>query len=208
MSYFEAKGDKERVIQYLEKLDAISPLNMERKIEIARLQLETGNDGDAKDTFESAIRLQNRRLKDDMSETSTRIGNIYLEKGNPEAERYFRRAIEVYGEQLGKSHMHLFNNLGIALRKLGKWKEATQEYLKAIEISPQDEVLHYNTALAFNDGADTVQALQFASSALRINPDIHKHDSTIAFNMALIFSKSGQKAGRPGLLQAGPLPQP
>jgi tetratricopeptide (TPR) repeat protein len=192
VSYFQDKKNNDKVIQYIERLDVMSPLNMERKIELAKLQLESGNDIDAKETFEAAIKVQNKRMKEAISATATQIGTIYLEKGNPEAEVYFRKAIEVYDGTLGKSHMHLFNDLGIALRKLGKWREAVAEYDKAIAICPDDEVLYYNAALAYDEGEDKQKASQFIHTALRINPPFYKNNYLASYNIGMILSKTNE----------------
>ena len=193
VEYFGNKQDKGKVIQYMERLDALSPLNMDRKIELAKLHLESGNDDDAKETFDSAIKLQSRRMKDSISTMATQIGNIYLEKGNSEAEVYFRKAIEVHGENLGRTHMHLFNNLGIALRKLGKWKEATEEYVKAINICPDDEIIHYNAALAYDEGEQTQFSAELIRKALQINPAFHKTNFLVSYNIGMILSKANDK---------------
>ena len=110
----------------LKNSTTLSPLNTERKMEIAKIYLDTGNESDAKKAFESVMKLTAKSVNDIISETASKIGKMYAQHNNPEAEAYLRKAIEVYGDNLEKSHMHLFNNLGILLRRKGKWKDAVR----------------------------------------------------------------------------------
>lgn len=189
VAYFRERNDRKNELIYLEKLDAVSPLNTERKMEIAKLYLELGNGDDAKDTFESVMRMTTKSVMNALSDTATKIGYIYAQNNDPEAEKYFRRAIEVHGSHLDKSHMHLFNNLGILLRKNAKWKEAVAEYKKALAIDPESEVLYYNMALAYDDGDDFSNAYACIRDALRINQALYKNDSVVSTNIGMIFSK-------------------
>ncbi len=174
VAYFHDNNDMPNELLYLEKLDALSPLNTERKLEIAKIHLELGQSDDAKGTFESVMRLTTKNVLDSLSQTAQKIGCIYAQKNDPEAERYFRRAIEVHGNHLDKSHMHLFNDLGILLRKNNKWREAVAEYKKALSIDAENETLYYNMALAYDDGDDNGNAYECIRNALRINQAIYK----------------------------------
>jgi tetratricopeptide (TPR) repeat protein len=127
VDFYRAKGDKEKELRYLEKLDTLSPLNMDRKMEIAKLHLEMGHNDDASGTFDSVMKMTTKKMNDAVSQMALKIGAIYAANGNPEAEKYYRKAIETYGAALNKSHIHLFNNLGIYLRKSGKLMEAIAE---------------------------------------------------------------------------------
>lgn len=192
VSYFHGKNDRQNELVFLEKLDAVSPLNTERKMEIARLHLELGHNDDAKDTFESIMRHTTKNVMNALSETATKIGTIYAANNDPEAEKYFRRAIDVHGNHLDKSHMHLFNNLGILLRKNKKWKEAVEEYKKAIAIDKDNYVLSYNIALAYDDGDDHNNAYSCINEALRINPALYKNDSVVSMNIGMILAKADE----------------
>jgi tetratricopeptide (TPR) repeat protein len=190
VTYFHERGDKDKVVHYLEKLDAISPLNMERKMEIARLHLQLGHSDDAHGTFETVMKMTTKKVSDTISETAIKIGAICAENNDPEAEIYFRKAIDVHGSNLDKSHIHLFNNLGIFLRKKGRWTDAIHEYQRALEIDPENDIIYYNLALAHNDGEDFDNASACMRRALRINPSLHKNDPTISYNAGMMFSKN------------------
>lgn len=190
VNYFHERGDKDKEIHYLEKMDALSPLNMERKMEIARLHLQLGHSDDAHGTFESVMKMTTRKVSEAISETAIKIGAIYAENNDPEAETYFRKAIDIHGDHLDKSHIHLFNNLGIFLRKKGKWRDAIHEYERALKIDSENDIVYYNLALAYNDGEDFDNASSCMRRALRINPALYKNDPTISYNSGMIFSKN------------------
>jgi tetratricopeptide (TPR) repeat protein len=193
VEYFHEKNDRDKELQYLEKLDAMSPLNTERKMDIAKIQLELGNGEEAKSTFESVMKMTTKKVAEAISEAATKIGTIYAQNNNPEALTYFRKAIEAFGNNLNKSHMHLFNNLGIMLRKDGKWQDAIAEYKKAVSISPDDEILYYNMALAYDDGGEHDNASNSMRNAIRINPDLFKKDHVTSYNAGKVFAGNREK---------------
>lgn len=203
VDYFRDQGDQERVLQYLERLDALSPLNMERKVEIARMHMALGRTDEAREYFDSVMKGASRSAMTQVVNTATAIGDIYAQRGDPEAEAYYRKAIEVQGGTPDKSHLHVFNRLGILLRKNGKWKEALAEYRKALAVDPQCDGLLYNMALAHQEGEEYPQALDCARKALALNPDLAAADAAVACNLGVIFLRARQAAeGRAFLEQA------
>jgi tetratricopeptide (TPR) repeat protein len=75
-----------------------------------------------------------------------------------------------------KKNVHVYNRLGIALRKQNKWKEAIEEYRKALQVEPENETVFFNLGTAYLEG-DKIEgnkkkdALQSFNKALDINPD-------------------------------------
>ena len=191
VDYFSARGDTARAVQYLERLDTISPLNLERKMDIARLHLELGNEEDAKGGFETLMKQANRKMLGALSETATKIGDIYAKAGNPEALKYYQKAIEVYGENIDATQLHLFNNLAISMRKMGKSLDALAVYDQAIAVNPQDESVYYNKALAYDDCGDKQNALRSIQKAIALNEVFFKDNYLAAYNIAMIYAKSG-----------------
>jgi len=191
VEYFTERGDSERAVQYLERLDTISPLNLERKMDIARLHLELGNEEDAKGEFETLMKQANKKMLGALSETATKIGDIYAKAGNPEAFKYYHKAIDVFGENIDSSQLHLFNNLAISMRKMGKSLEAIEVYDQALAIDPKDESIYYNKALAYDDCGDKQSALQNIQKATALNEVFFKDNYMAAYNIAMIYAKSG-----------------
>lgn len=79
------------------------------------------------------------------------------------------------------------------MRRSGKWREAADEYLKAITVSPNDENLHYNLAMAYLEGKELEQARASTLKAMALNPDLPKKSSRIAANLAAVFMSTNDK---------------
>jgi len=188
--FFEEKGDLENQLHFLEKLDRLSPLNVERKVDMGGIHMELGNEERAEELFDHAIKQAHREAMSYIEEISSKIGDIYTKSDPEKAVRYYRRALDARGGLLDEADIRTFNQLGIALRKQGKWKEAIEEYQKAQRIQPQDENIFYNIAMALAEGKQFEAASGNLDSALELNPDFHKQDAVIAYNFGLIYSKS------------------
>ena len=81
--------------------------------------------------------------------------------------------------------------MGILLRRAGKWREAAEEYLKALKVAPDDENLHYNLSMAYLEGKDFESARASTLKALALNPDLPRKSSLIACNLATVFVRTG-----------------
>ncbi|MFW5730780.1 MAG: tetratricopeptide repeat protein [Desulfonatronovibrionaceae bacterium] len=68
------------------------------------------------------------------------------------------------------SSIHIYNRLGMALRKLGKFQDAEKAYLQAVKINPKDEYLHFNLGRLYIDMKLWQKAAHAAEMAMKINP--------------------------------------
>ena len=73
-----------------------------------------------------------------------------------------------------EENKHIFNEFGITLRKTKMYDEALANYMKALEISPQDENLYFNIARLYYDKEDGSKAQEWLDKALNINPDFRE----------------------------------
>ncbi len=98
------------------------------------------------------------------------IGLCYIERGEQDkAREVFERVVHLDAAFLDE-HKHLFNEFGINLRKAGMHDEAKDYYLRALELSPEDENLHYNLARAAFDKGEVKMAAQHLGACLKLNP--------------------------------------
>lgn len=192
--FFEAEGDYEQQLKYLEKLDSLSPLNVERKVSMGGIHVSIGNEERAEELFDNAMAQAKKEAMSYIEEISTKIGNIYARKDPAKAAKYYRRALETKGGVLSSSDIKTFNLLGIALRKQGKWREAIEEYQKALQIVPDDENLYYNMAMAYAEGSDFRQAQRQLTKAIEINGQFAATDPVLSFNVGLILAKAGARS--------------
>ncbi len=181
-------GKQDMQLEYLKRLDTLSPLNAQRKVEIGELQVALGNTDAAKELFDTAI---NRAYKDAMAQVAAMTEKIAisLQEADPvQAEKYLRRCLEIKGDDLTVDDLSTFNQLGISLRKQGRWQDAITEYKKALKIAPNAEVLFYNISMAYAEGKDYDTAIRSMLKALSLNSALPRSSSAIAYNMGRIFS--------------------
>ena len=186
-------GDVPQQVRYLEKLDSISPLNVNRKVSLGEAHLANGDVEKAEAFFEKAVVQMNREAADGLSALSSRIAGIYGERDPEKAEKFLRNSLEAKGKRLGREDLALFNQLGISLRRQGRWQDAITEYKRAIKIAPDDPTLYYNIGMAFAEGADFIQAKANLVKALDLDPEMVKSSASIACNFGAVFLQSGDR---------------
>ncbi|BBD08063.1 DUF2989 domain-containing protein [Desulfovibrio ferrophilus] len=191
-NFHRQQGHKENELSFLERLDELSPLNVSRKVDMGELYLELGREEEADNTFEQAMEHVTRAAMTQVAMISVQIADAYLKKNPSKSEEFYKKAMNVKGFDL-KANIDIFNRLGTALRKQGKWEEAVREYGKALELSPNDENLYYNTAMAYADGGHAQKAFHSLEKTLELNDNFLKKNHIITFNCALIASNSGRK---------------
>ncbi len=187
-------GNKDGMLDYLVKLDDMSPLNFNRKVKIADLSFDLGKVVEAESYYDNAIDSATTEARTVVGEMSLDIAERLAEL-NPElAAKYFRKCLDLVRESMEISCMNTFNRLGISLRKAGLWQEAVEAYIAAEKLSPGDENIQYNIGLAYSDGKDYVSAQKRLMMALRINPKMYVGNADVAYNMGLVFMESGDNA--------------
>lgn len=175
-------------LEYLRKLDEISPLNAQRKVEMGELEIALGNPKAATFLFDTAV---NRAYKDAMAQVAAMTEKIAisLQDIDPvQAERYLRKCLELKGRDLTADDLSTFNQLGISLRKQGRWEDAITEYKKALKIAPNEAVLYYNIGMAHAEGKNYEAAIGSMLKALSFNASIPRTSAAVAYNMGKVFS--------------------
>lgn len=186
-------GDHRGCLGYLEKLDRLSPLNAERKVSMGEIHLNMGNAQKAEELFEAAVSQVTKDALNQIGAISGRIAVIYAEKDPARSEVFLRRALDSKGKFLTRDDIKLFNQLGISLRQQGKWREAIDEYQKALKVAPDDENLYYNMGMAYAEGKLFREARQSMVQALKINNRLAYVSPGIAYNIGVVFLQSGAR---------------
>lgn len=190
---YAEKGDTAKQISYLEKMDEISPMNLDRKILIGELALKLNQGEKARKIFDQAMKLSNRQASENISCVAYRVADLYTASDPIMAASFLQRGLEARREFWGHEDISTFNRLGLLLRRAGKWKEASEEYRKAITVAPNDENLHFNLAMAYLEGKDYESARASALKAMALNPDLPRKSSRIAANLATVFMNTNDK---------------
>ncbi|QJB56337.1 tetratricopeptide repeat protein [Pseudodesulfovibrio sp. zrk46] len=180
--------DDEKQLEYLNKLDRLSPLNTERKTSIGKVHVKRNNLQLAEKYFDQAIDVATKEAMSLVSNVAQQISEAVGQNSPQMSEKYLMKVIETKGSSLTKDDISLFNKLGIAFRSQGKWKEAIQNYTRALTISPDDEGLHYNMGMAYFDGKEKREAANCFRRALEINPEFYKLSEVASMNLGTVFT--------------------
>ncbi|MDR2604957.1 MAG: tetratricopeptide repeat protein, partial [Desulfovibrio sp.] len=186
-------GRKDEQLEYLKRMDAISPLNAQRKVEIGELLVALGNTESAAEIFDTAVSRAYKDAIDQVAAMAQKIA-VSLQDSDPvKAEKYLRRCLDLKGKDLTIDDLATFNQLGISLRKQGRWRDAIVEYKKALGIAPKAEGLFYNMGMAYAEGSEFETAVSCMQKALSINPKLPWGGAVLAYNMGMVFSKGYTK---------------
>lgn len=181
--------DNDKSLVYLKKLDRLSPLNAQRKTQIGKMHIRREEMDKAEKYFDQAIETVTREAMSLICSVAEEISEVVDHASPKLAEKYLNKVLETKKGTLTKDDIALFNRLGIALRGQGKWEQAIENYITALNISPDDEGLHYNMGMAYYDGGDKRMASKCFSKALKRNPDFYKASEKVAMNLGTLFSE-------------------
>lgn len=163
-------GRQDEAIESLQKATAISPNNSARQMSLGKLYADNNQLEEADLAFQSAIKSDPKN-----AEIQTQIGEIYLEQGRAE------KAADAFKSSLGlDENVHVYNRLGIALRRKHRYKEAIGEYKKALKVEPDNEAIYYNLGRALLEDSQRDAARDAFNKALDINPDFDEAKNMIA----------------------------
>ncbi|MBG0778158.1 MAG: tetratricopeptide repeat protein [Desulfovibrionaceae bacterium] len=105
------------------------------------------------------------------------IGEIFLQAA------YYEEAYEYLAAALDDSpeSIHLYNRIGIALRKLGKFDVAEKYYFQAYKYAPRDPNLFFNIGRLYIDWKKWKKVEKAASKALQLKPDFVEAQKMLTF---------------------------
>ncbi|MBD5647555.1 MAG: tetratricopeptide repeat protein [Desulfovibrio sp.] len=181
------KGDYARELECLERLDGLSPLDVERKLRMGELSLRLNQTDKARKVLGDAVRLSSRQAKEGTASVASRVADLYAGSDPETAAAYLRRALDSRKEFWGQEDLATFNRLGLLLRRAGRWRDAVEEYRKALAIAPNDGGLYYNLGMAWLDGKENEQARAASLKALALAPELPRSSARVAVNLATVF---------------------
>ena len=160
-------GNEKAALEALEKASDISPNNPVRQMNLGKIYLKNGDSEQADKAFSKAVEQDSQNSKD--------VAESYLNSDEGKlAEKYFRKSLQGHADDV-----HVYNRLGIALRKQGKWEEAISEYRKALKIDPDDEAIHFNMGRAYLEGRKNGLARECFQKVLKLNPDLREAEAEL-----------------------------
>ena len=112
---------------------------------------------------------------------------IYFDRANYEdAESALSEAI-----RLDDTQAEIWNNLGLARRRLGKRQDATDAFRRAHEIDPEKEAVINNLALSYIDASNWAPAAELLAEGARRYPE----NPSLFLNLAIAQRGLGDAAG-------------
>ncbi len=186
-------GNTAEELRFLERLDKLSPLNVDRKVDIGTGYIKLGDADKAKTAFDQAVRIATKEALDAVSRVTQTIAVRCMDIAPELSEQYLRQALGTRKNMLDRSDIETFNRLGLMLRRQGKWQEAIIEYRKALKISPDDGGLFYNISMAFTEGRQYIEAYQYLDRALTLNADLWRTSEAVCYNIATVYRRYGKK---------------
>nr|WP_321260552.1 tetratricopeptide repeat protein [uncultured Pseudodesulfovibrio sp.] len=178
--------DDERALAYMKELDDISPLNPERKIDIAEEHLRKGEHEEAERYLDRGMAVAEKEVSSMVGDLTQRIVDAVTAIAPNLAVKYLNRVIDTK-RVLGRDDLVHFNRLGIILRGEGRWAEAVEVYGKAVTIAPEDPVIHYNMGLAHWEGNKRIVALECFEQALSIDPHFYAGSVGATLNIGSLY---------------------
>ncbi|GAB6037035.1 tetratricopeptide repeat protein [Fundidesulfovibrio butyratiphilus] len=98
------------------------------------------------------------------------LGISLLALGQLDKALYVFHTLLELEETFAEEHKHLFNEMGIRLRRRGLFDETLRYYFKALAMTSLDENLLFNIARAYHEKGDTENAVTYLANALDSAP--------------------------------------
>ncbi len=166
---------------------------LEDYLEDGEIDREDGKYYSAEESFNKALGIEEKNVR-----ALFNLGLIYLElKEMDKARDMIAELLKLKSFFMGKDQ-HLFNDLGISLRKHGMYDEAAEYYTQAMHYVDDDENLFYNLARANYERGDWLKCVEALGSCLALNPDLPASRDMVTLIQALAKDpKLCEKNGKP-----------
>jgi tetratricopeptide (TPR) repeat protein len=176
---YEKQGKTDNAIKLMEKASEISPNNPRRHLELGKLFIKSGD----KEKGERALQLAMKNAEHN-ADINTEIGEVYLAAGDE------TKAAAAFTSSLGiNESVHVYNRLGIALRKKFQYEEAFKVYLKAIKMEPDNEVLFFNIGRLRMEQEMYGDAAEYFRKALAIDPEFSECQDMLKATLEMAATK-------------------
>ena len=127
------------------------------------------------ETFSAELEFNHAlSLDEDNIRANFGLGLTYMERGDDKkANDIFERVVKL-DAAFEPEHKHLFNDFGINLRKNKMLDQSIEYYNRAIQLTSNDENLHYNIARAYFEKQNMDKVVEHLNLALNLNPDFEE----------------------------------
>ena len=138
-----------------------SEVNANKKFELAKLALSTGQFQDALNHMITAYKLNKKS-----AEITIELANLYFHSGDYQsAKKYYLNTLEI-----DANCADAYNNLGVVHAKLNEIEEGLACFYKTIEISPENSDAYYNAGFMLYKKALLKESIPFYEKAIELQP--------------------------------------
>ncbi|WP_027720456.1 tetratricopeptide repeat protein [Maridesulfovibrio zosterae] len=139
---------------------------LDTTIERGEKARQAGASYSAEFEFQNALGVDEENVKANFG-----LGLTYMERGESnKANDIFERLVKL-DAAFQTEHKHLFNEFGINLRKTGMQDQALDYYERALEMTSNDENLHYNIARVYFEKGMLEKCSDHLTKALSLNKE-------------------------------------
>jgi len=193
---YQEMGNIEDRLASLQRLDNLSPMNYERKIEIGKIYIAKEEPDKAQDFFDQAISTVKNHMSDMVSSVHMEIGKTYEQVDPETGYDHMNQALEIKKASMSRDDVWMYNEMGRNLRGRGLWQDAIENYEKARKIAPEDPQVLYNMGMAYAQGKRFKEAAKCMDKAIWGNDDMLSSNAAACYNIGMVFrhAKEDEKA--------------
>ena len=188
VSLYEDTNNLEKKLEYLIKLDLLSPLNYKRKIEIGSAFTELNQIEKAEYYFGETVRHIKNQALEHAASVLMDISKSIKDKNIDLSLKYIKEAIYIKKDNLNESDIWMFIEMGILLRRQKRWEDAITCYNSALKINPNKGSLYYNIGMALYEGKRYIDSIRNFELALKFSPTIINDSPIISYNIACVYN--------------------
>lgn len=193
VEYYKEEDDNEAALEYLLRIDTLSPLHPGRKVEIGDYYYQKGDIKNAAIFFEDAVRLTHDQRKAECVEMAEDYANRIFAKDEPLAERLLTQLTKLARAYKVEANWVWYNRLGMLLRRRKDWQEAVKAYSEASLRNPKDGSILFNLGMAYVEGKFMDTAADQFDKITRVDPALYENNLDAAYVMGQVFIRARRK---------------
>lgn len=170
----DIEGNSDQAIELYKKANKLYPEYLNGHYRLGLAYLKKGEFELAEDEFKWTISIYPEHTG-----ALQNLGLIYLKTSRLElAKTYFKQSLRT----------DVLNNFGNLLLETDKGNEALNYFLLALNLDPENSILNYNVAKAYQASEEYEKALNYYQKALTIDPEMFN----AFYNIAVIKTQQGK----------------
>ncbi|MDC0335640.1 tetratricopeptide repeat protein [Pseudodesulfovibrio sp.] len=201
VDFYKEEEQLEGVLRYLTKMDELSPLHVDRKVELGELYFRKGDIKTAARYFAEAAELTHCQKLPTCVQMAKDYAERIFEAKEVEAEQLLALCAQLSKRYKADMHWSVYSRLGMLLKRRKEWQEAITAYSEASIRAPMDASILFNLGMAYVEGNDYGQASQKFERAMEIDASLYKDNLDAAYIMGQVFIRANRTKNAKKVLQ-------